>query len=239
VGAPAHPYARADGYRQGMPDDSSLYDLPWVTIRRVAVTDMDNNVYLVTSKDSGAQVLIDAAGGIRKIHRLLEASAHDASERTRLSLIITNHSHHHPNRALRELVDETGVRTAAGAADASAITGQTGLKPDVLLKNRDIVAVEGFDLSVIHLRGHTPGSVALAYVPGDGPAHLFTGDSLFPGGVGNTNHDADRFASLLDDVTTRIFDVYGDDTVVHPGHGKPTTLGDERPHLEEWRQRGW
>jgi len=152
-----------------MPDDSSLYDLPWVTIRRVAVTDMDNNVYLVTSKDSGAQVLIDAAGGIRKIHRLLEASAHDASERTRLSLIITTHSHHDHIRALRELVDETGVRTAAGASDASAITGQTGIKPDVLLKNRDIVAVEGFDLSVIHLRGHTPGSVALAYVPGDGP----------------------------------------------------------------------
>ena len=222
-----------------MPDETSLYDLPWVTIRRVSVTDMDNNVYLVTSKDSGAQVLIDAAGGIRKIHRMLEASANDASERTRLSLIITTHSHHDHIRALRELVDETGVRHAAGAADAAAITGQTGIKPDVLLKNRDIVAVEGFDLTVIHLRGHTPGSVALAYAPVDGPVHLFTGDSLFPGGVGNTNHDAERFASLFADVTTRIFDMYGDDTVVHPGHGKPTTLGDERPHIEEWQQRGW
>ena len=222
-----------------MPDETSLYDLPLVTIRRVAVTDMDNNVYLVTSKDSGAQVLIDAAGGIRKIRRMLEASANDASERTRLSLIITTHSHHDHIRALRELVDETGVRTAAGAADASAITGQTGIKPDVLLKNRDIVAVEGFDLAVIHLRGHTPGSVALAYVPSDGPVHLFTGDSLFPGGVGNTNHDAERFGSLFADVTTRIFDVYSDDTVVHPGHGQPTTLGAERPHLAEWEERGW
>ena len=135
---------------------------PLVTIRRVSVTDMDNNAYLVDKRASGAQVLIDAAGGIRKIHRMLEASAHDASERTRLSLIITTHSHHDHIRALRELVDETGVRTAAGAADAGAITGQTGIKPDVLLKNRDIVAVEGFDLTVIHLRGHTPGSVALA-----------------------------------------------------------------------------
>jgi glyoxylase-like metal-dependent hydrolase (beta-lactamase superfamily II) len=222
-----------------MPDETSLYDLPLVTIRRVAVTDMDNNVYLVTSKDSGAQVLIDAAGGIRKIHRMLEASANDASERTRLSLIITTHSHHDHIRALRELVDETGVRTAAGAADASAITGQTGIKPDVLLKNRDIVAVEGFDLTVIHLRGHTPGSVALAYVPTDGATHLFTGDSLFPGGVGSTNQDAERFASLFADVTSRIFDVYSDDTVVHPGHGQPTTLGTERPHLAEWEQRGW
>jgi glyoxylase-like metal-dependent hydrolase (beta-lactamase superfamily II) len=222
-----------------MPDDTSLYDLPWVTIRRVSVTDMDNNVYLVTSKDSGAQVLIDAAGGIRKIHRLLEATANDASEQTRLSLIITTHSHHDHIRALRELVDETGVRTAAGAADASAIAGQTGIRPDVLLKNRDIVAVEGFDLTVIHLKGHTPGSIALAYDSGRGPAHIFTGDSLFPGGVGNTNGDPERFASLLNDVTTRIFDVYADDTLVHPGHGKPTTLGEERPHLAEWAKRGW
>jgi glyoxylase-like metal-dependent hydrolase (beta-lactamase superfamily II) len=222
-----------------MPDDASLYDLPLVTIRRVAVTDLDNNVYLVTSKDSGAQVLIDAAGGIRKIRRMLEASANDASERTRLSLIITTHSHHDHIRALRELVDETGVRTAAGAADASAITGQTGIKPDVLLKNRDIVAVEGFDLTVITLRGHTPGSVALAYAPIDDPAHIFTGDSLFPGGLGNTNHDAERFDSLFADVTSRIFDVYRDNTVIHPGHGASTTLGDERPHLLEWQQRGW
>lgn len=223
-----------------MPDDVSLYDLPLVTIRRVSVTEMDNNVYLVTSKDSGAQVLIDAAGGIRKIRRMLDLAANDASETTRLSLIITTHSHYDHIRALRELVDETGVRSAAGAADASAIAGQTGVKPDVQLKNRDIVAVEGFDLSVIHLRGHTPGSIALAYDPGSGlPVHLFTGDSLFPGGVGNTNKDPERFASLFGDVTDRIFDAYGDDTVVHPGHGKATTLGAERPHLGEWQQRGW
>ena len=61
----------------------------------------------------------------------------------------------------------------------------------------------------------------------------------FPGGVGNTDRDPERFASLIADVTSRVFDVYGDDTVVHPGHGKPTTLGAERPNLEEWRQRGW
>ncbi len=223
-----------------MPDDVSLYDLPLVTIRRVAVTEMDNNVYLVTSKDSGAQVLIDAAGGIRKIRRMLDLASNDASETTRLSLIITTHSHYDHIRALRELVDETGVRTASGAADAAAIAGQTGIRPDVLLKNRDIVAVEGFDLSVIHLRGHTPGSIALAYDPGRSlPIQLFTGDSLFPGGVGNTNKDPERFASLFGDVTSRIFDVYADDTVVHPGHGLPTTLGAERPHLGEWQQRGW
>jgi glyoxylase-like metal-dependent hydrolase (beta-lactamase superfamily II) len=222
-----------------MPDDTTLYDLPLVTIRRTSVTGMDNNVYLITSKDSGAQLLIDAAGGIRKIKRMLEESAHDASETTRLSLIVTTHGHHDHIRALRELVDETGVRTAAGSGDAGSIAGQTGVKPDVLLKNRDIVAVEGFELTTIHLRGHTPGSIALVYAPGSGPVHLFTGDSLFPGGVGNTDHDPERFASLFADVTHRIFDVYGDDTIVHPGHGKPTTLGAERPSLPEWERRGW
>jgi glyoxylase-like metal-dependent hydrolase (beta-lactamase superfamily II) len=221
-----------------MPDDTTLYDLPLVTIRRVAVTGMDNNVYLITSKDSGAQLLIDAAGGIRKIKRLLEESAHDASETTRLSLIVTTHGHHDHIRALRELVDDTGVRTAAGSGDAGSIAAQTGVKPDVLLKNRDILAVEGFDLTAIHLRGHTPGSIALAYGPGNGPVHLFTGDSLFPGGPGRTTNPED-FKALMDDLEARIFGVYGDDTMVHPGHGKPTTLGDERPHLEEWRQRGW
>lgn len=222
-----------------MPDDVSLYDLPLVTIRRVAVTEMDNNVYLVTSKDSGAQVLIDAAGGIRKIRRMLDLASNDASETTRLSLVITTHSHYDHIRALRELVDETGVRTASGAADAAAIAGQTGIRPDVQLKNRDIVAVEGFDLSVIHLRGHTPGSIALAYDPGPNlPIHLFTGDSLFPGGPGRTTNVPD-FTSLMDDLERRIFDVYGDDTLIHPGHGKPTTLGDERAHIPEWRERGW
>ncbi len=222
-----------------MPDDVSLYDLPLVTIRRVSVTEMDNNVYLVTSKDSGAQVLIDAAGGIRKIRRMLDASANDASETTRLSLIITTHSHYDHIRALRELVDETGVRTASGAADAAAIAGQTGVRPDVQLKNRDIVAVEGFDLAVIHLRGHTPGSIALAYDPGPGlPIHLFTGDSLFPGGPGRVT-SPDDFKSLMTDLEHRVFDAYPDDAIVHPGHGLPTTLGAERPHLAEWWARGW
>ena len=108
----------------------------------------------------------------------------------------------------------------------------------MLLKNRDIVAVEGFDLTVIHLRGHTPGSVALAYAPVDGPVHLFTGDSLFPGGPGRATLPED-FNSLMDDLEKRVFGVYADDTVVHPGHGKPTTLGAERPQIPEWRARGW
>ena len=92
-------------------------------------------------------------------------------------------------------------------------------------------------LEVIHLRGHTPGSIALVYRGDDGP-HLFTGDSLFPGGPGKT-WSADDFASLMDDLEERVFGTLPDETWVYPGHGDDTTLGRERPSLPEWRERGW
>jgi glyoxylase-like metal-dependent hydrolase (beta-lactamase superfamily II) len=102
-----------------------------------------------------------------------------------------------------------------------------------------MVGVDGFELTAVHLRGHTPGSIAFVFQDPEGPVHIFSGDSLFPGGVGNTQKDPERFNQLLSDVTERLFGTYPDAAVVHPGHGKPTTLGTERPHLEEWRARGW
>ena len=111
--------------------------------------------------------------------------------------------------------------------------------PTRRLSHGDTVEFGDITLDVIHLRGHTPGSVALAYHDPRGHVHLWTGDSLFPGGVGNVEQDPARFASLLDDVQTRIFDVYDDDTWIYPGHGADTTLGAERPSLQEWRKRGW
>jgi glyoxylase-like metal-dependent hydrolase (beta-lactamase superfamily II) len=108
------------------------------------------------------------------------------------------------------------------------------------VRHGDTVTVGGQTLEVVHLRGHTPGSIALVWRGGEGAGtHVFTGDSLFPGGVGNTQKDPERFASLIDDVEQRIFGVLPDDTWVYPGHGKDTTLGAERPHLGEWRERGW
>ena len=93
-------------------------------------------------------------------------------------------------------------------------------------------------LEVIHLVGHTPGSVALLYDDPAGHGHLFTGDSLFPGGVGKTS-GPEAFESLVDDVSRKIFDRLPDDTWFYPGHGKDSTLGAERPSLPEWRARGW
>jgi glyoxylase-like metal-dependent hydrolase (beta-lactamase superfamily II) len=215
--------------------DSLIHSLRDITIRRISVSEMDNNVYLLTAKASGAQLLIDAADELPAIQAMLEESAADTTATPTLALIATTHQHWDHVRALPELVAATGAKTSAGVDDAAALP----VPVDVLLEHGDVGNLDGFDITAVHLRGHTPGSIAYVYRDPDGPAHIFSGDSLFPGGVGNTQNDPARFASLLDDVTEQLFDAYPDDTVVHPGHGKPTTLGAERPHLAEWRERGW
>ena len=215
--------------------DSLRYDLPALTIRSISVSGMDNNVYLLTAKESGAQVLIDAADDLPAIRQLLADGAADTPAAPRLALVATTHQHWDHVRALKELVEATGARTAAGADDADALP----VPVDVRLSHGDVGNFDGFDITAVHLRGHTPGSIAFVYQDPDGPAHIFSGDSLFPGGVGNTDKDPERFNQLLSDVAERLFGAYPDTAVVHPGHGKPTTLGAERPHLDEWRARGW
>jgi glyoxylase-like metal-dependent hydrolase (beta-lactamase superfamily II) len=208
---------------------SDRRDLPLLTIRKASVGTMANNVYLLTCAGTGASLLIDAADDPGRITSLLDEGSGD------LATIVTTHQHWDHHRALAQMVALTGAKTAAGAADADALP----VIPTRRLTHGDTLDFGDITLDVIHLRGHTPGSVALAYHDPHGRTHLWTGDSLFPGGVGNVDKDPERFASLLGDVQARIFDVYDDDTWVYPGHGADTTLGAERPHLQEWRERGW
>ena len=212
-----------------------MFDLKNVTIRSRSVGTMDNNVYVITAKKTGAQVLIDAADDFPAIADLLAEAAADAAVPAKVELILTTHSHWDHVRALAEAVQATGAHTAAGSEDVPDIEVPT----DVPLEHGDRRSFDGFELEVIKLRGHTPGSVALLYRDPAGPAHLFTGDSLFPGGLGNTQKDPQRFASLYSDIIERVFEYLPDDTVVHPGHGAGTTLGAERPQLQEWKERGW
>jgi glyoxylase-like metal-dependent hydrolase (beta-lactamase superfamily II) len=207
-------------------------DLPLLTIRKASVSAMANNVYLLTCAATGARLLIDAADDPARIMSLLREGGGDGD---RLDTIVTTHQHWDHHRGLAQVVAATGARTAAGVADADALP----VRPALVLSQGDTIEFGDITLDVMHLRGHTPGSVALVYEDPQGHAHIWTGDSLFPGGVGNVEKDPGRFAQLLGDVQARIFDVYDDDTWIYPGHGADTTLGAERPHLQEWHERGW
>ena len=202
-------------------------ELPGLTISKVAVSEMANNAYLLQDAATGQALLVDAAAE----PDTLRAFIGDADLRT----VVTTHGHWDHHRALPDVVAATGARTVAHAADA----GDLPVAVDRTVAHGDTVEVGEQVLEVVHLRGHTPGSIALVWRGGEAGTHVFTGDSLFPGGVGNTQQDAERFASLIDDVEQRLFAVLPDDTWVYPGHGKDTTLGAERPSLPEWRARGW
>jgi len=201
-------------------------ELPGLTITKVAVGPMDNNAYLLRCTQTGAQALIDAANDAGTLTTLIGDVP--------LDTIITTHQHWDHWGALEEVQRATGAGTVAHPEDASELPVPT----THLVRHGDTVAVGNATLSVIHLRGHTPGSIALRYDDGDEP-HLFTGDSLFPGGPGNTQHDPERFGQLMTDLEDRVFGELPDVTWVYPGHGKDTTLGTERPHVPEWRARGW
>jgi glyoxylase-like metal-dependent hydrolase (beta-lactamase superfamily II) len=200
------------------------------TIRKMSVSEMHNNVYLVTCTATSEQLLIDAADDPHRCLLLVREGT------GRLDHLVTTHRHWDHVRALEEVARTTGATTYAGADDADALP----VAPDVRLNHGDVVRVGELELDVIHLRGHTPGSVALSWRdPDGGDTHLFTGDSLFPGGVGNTQNPGQSFDSLYADVVERVFATHDDDTWFYPGHGDDSTLGAERPHLDEWRDRGW
>jgi glyoxylase-like metal-dependent hydrolase (beta-lactamase superfamily II) len=207
---------------------ADVRELPGLTISKLAVSDMANNAYLLRDTATGEALLIDAAAEPAALLALIG----DAPLRT----VVTTHGHWDHHRALTDVVLATGATTVAHPADAPDLP----VSVDRKVEHGDTVTVGGQTLEVIHLRGHTPGSIALVWRgPGDAGVHVFTGDSLFPGGVGNTQKDAVRFTSLIDDVEERLFGALPDQTWVYPGHGKDTTIGTERPHLGEWRERGW
>ncbi|RBQ19042.1 MBL fold metallo-hydrolase [Spongiactinospora rosea] len=206
---------------QGGPAD--VRELNDITIGKLEVGGFGNNAYLLRCKETGDGLLIDAAA---EPDRLLEWIG-DAP----ISKIVTTHRHRDHWLALADVHRATGATVVAHPLDAPHLPTPAGLE----VEHGDRVTLGVLTLEVIHLRGHTPGSIALLYQDG----HLFTGDSLFPGGVGNTERDPARFAQLFGDVKERIFDRLPDSAWVYPGHGKDTTLGAERASLPEWEARGW
>ncbi|MBH5334295.1 MBL fold metallo-hydrolase [Streptomyces pactum] len=205
---------------------ADVHELPDLMISKVAVGPMDNNAYLLRCRATGEQLLIDAAAEPRTLLNLIGDSG--------IASVVTTHQHPDHWGALREVVEATGARTYAGRYDAEGIPVPT----DVLVDDGDTIRVGRVELTARHLVGHTPGSIALVYDDPHGHPHVFTGDCLFPGGVGNTHNDPEAFARLIDDVENKLFTL-ADETWVYPGHGADTTLGAERPHLGTWRERGW
>lgn len=211
---------------------ADVRELAHLTITKVAVDEqMSNNCYLLRCNDTDEQVLIDAADDAATLLGLVH-------ERP-LTSVITTHQHWDHHRALAAVVDSTGADVVAGEPDAAAIADQTSVEVTRPVTDGDTIGFGEVTLEVIRITGHTPGSICLLYRDPDGTPHLFTGDSLFPGGVGNTFGDADAFATLIDDVEAKLFGTLPDDTWFYPGHGNDSTLGAERPHLAEWRARGW
>jgi glyoxylase-like metal-dependent hydrolase (beta-lactamase superfamily II) len=206
---------------------ADVRELPGLTIRKLAVSEMANNAYLLTATATGEALLIDAAAEPDALLALLDG----ADVRT----VVTTHGHWDHHRALPEVVEATGAQTVAHPADA----GDLPVPVTRPVEHGDTVPVGDQVLEVVHLRGHTPGSIALVWRGPEGAGtHVFTGDSLFPGGPGRTT-SPENFTSLMNDLEARLFGQLDDATWLYPGHGKDSTIGAERPHLAEWRERGW
>ena len=196
-----------------------------ITLHRISVSEMDNNCYLLAANGEG--LLIDAADDAAAILTMAEKAG------VKITKVLTTHRHWDHVRALEEILKETDAAHYAAFLESPALPSSV----DVELQHDDVIEFGGREHDVIVLRGHTPGGASLA-VDIDGVPNLFVGDSLFPGGVGKTSSEGD-FVRLYKDVTERLFDIYPDEAIVWPGHGKATTLGDERPQLGDWWERRW
>jgi len=205
---------------------AEVRELTDLVLTKLSVSEMANNVYLLRCRHTDEQLLIDAADDAPRILSVVG----DAG----LTRVVTTHQHWDHHRALPEVVEATHAETLAGEADAAELP----VKVDRAVVDGDRIRVGRSELEVIHLVGHTPGSIALLYDDPHGTPHLFTGDSLFPGGVGKTP-GPEEFTSLIDDVEHKVFDRLSDETWFYPGHGDDSTLGVERTHVGEWRTRGW
>ena len=192
-----------------------------VEVRKLSVGGMDNNAYVLVDTGSNAALLIDAADDSERL--LAEV---DGLE---LTAIVTTHGHRDHWQALDRVADVTGSPVWLHPDDASMVPRAA----DRAAADGEILRFGASSVRLIHTPGHTPGSTCLLL----GDSHLFTGDTLFPGGPGRTTSPED-FTTIMRSLHERLFTL-GDDTWVYPGHGDDTALGRERPHLDEWRTRGW
>jgi glyoxylase-like metal-dependent hydrolase (beta-lactamase superfamily II) len=200
-----------------------------ISITKLAVGPYDNDSYVVSCRETRAGVVIDAAA---EADRILAAC-----QGLEVESVLTTHGHADHIDALDPVKDALEVPWLLHLADIDI----AGRSPDGSLSGGDEIVVGRVALHVIHTPGHTPGSVSFVFEPDDeSEVHvLFSGDTLFPGGPGATRWEYSSFGQIMDSLEKALFPRLPDDTVVHPGHGASTTIGEERPHLDAWRARGW
>ncbi len=198
------------------------YENSAVEVHRVVVGPVDNNVHVVRCKHTGDAVLIDAANE----HELLL----DMCQKLGVRKVIETHGHWDHIQAV-PAVREAGFDVAVTAADSEMLPSY-----DEILEDESVIEVGDLRIETIATPGHTPGSMCF-YVR-DTPL-FFSGDTLFPGGPGATKFPGGDFDAIIRSLDDRIFARFGPDTLVLPGHGADTTIGSERPHLQEWIDRGW
>jgi len=205
------------------PTDTLHWSNADVEVHKVVVGPYENNVFVVRCTGTGEAVLLDAAN---EHEQLLEMC-----KRLGVKRVLETHGHWDHIQAIPAM-REAGYEVAVTAADAPKLD-EVGY--DVFLDDTEVIEVGRLRLHAIHNPGHTPGSISFAL---EGTPLLFTGDTLFPGGPGATNFDDGDFGTIIRSITDRLF-TFPDETLVLPGHGTDTTIGTERPHLEEWIARGW
>ncbi len=194
-----------------------------VEVHKVVVGPIDNNVFVIRCRATGDAVLLDAAN---EHDQLLELCRSLGVRR-----VLETHGHWDHIQAVPAM-REAGYEVAVTAADAPMLH-EVGY--DVLIDDTEVIEFGRLRLDAIHNPGHTPGSISFALA---GTPLLFTGDTLFPGGPGNTSFEGGDFDTIITSISTKLF-TFPDDTIVLPGHGDDTTIGTERPHLDEWIERGW
>ncbi len=210
---------RHTGSMQGV---ERIWEDAAVEVHRLVVGPVENNVYVIRCRRSGEALLIDAANEHERLLEVCQALG--------VRSIVETHGHWDHIAAV-PAVREAGYEVAVRAEDAAMLDSY-----DLLLEDDDVLEVGRLRVRTAHTPGHTPGSICFAV---EGTPLLFTGDTLFPGGPGNTKHELGDFATIITSISGRIFDAYPDETIVLPGHGAMTTIGVERPSLDEWVARGW
>jgi glyoxylase-like metal-dependent hydrolase (beta-lactamase superfamily II) len=195
------------------------YEGPDLVVRKIEVGTMGNNVYVLECPETHESLIVDGC--------YEPATILDAAEGTKVVGIVQTHGHPDHVQALSELVRALDAPVHAHPGDDYPV------EIDRRLADGDEVAFGARAATALHTPGHTPGGTC--FLVG---RHLISGDTLFPGGPGNTHEDAEAFAQIIEAIETKLFTL-PDDTFVYPGHGEDTTIGAERPHLEDWKRRGW